>query len=305
METRVQQQRKSDRDTLSGKKIGLVGKGGAGKSTIVVLLAEALGQAGYPVCVLDADSTNMGLHRAFGIEQAPRPLLDFFGGMVFSGGAVTCPVDDPTPLEHATIRLNDLPGEYWVQADRGVILLAAGKLATQGVGAGCDGPIAKIARDIRVELDGRQPVTLVDFKAGFEDSARGVVVGLDRLIGVIDPTVTSLNLAADLKAMVDQFKSGRLPATRHLENPELVELANCMFRETPMTGVDFVLNRVPDEDTAYIMRRALVDHGIEPIAVIRDDPDVARSWLKGTRVNGFGARRDIKNMAESLYMAFP
>jgi hypothetical protein len=43
--------------------------------------------------VLDADSTNIGLAQALGIEQPPAPLLDYFGG-----GAVTYPMDDPVPL---------------------------------------------------------------------------------------------------------------------------------------------------------------------------------------------------------------
>ncbi len=49
---------------LMGERIGILGKGGAGKSTLVVLLACVLRRRGYPVCVLDADSTNIGLHRA-------------------------------------------------------------------------------------------------------------------------------------------------------------------------------------------------------------------------------------------------
>lgn len=84
-------------------------KGESGKSTIIVLLARALAQRGYQVCVLDADSTNVGLHQALGVKSMPRPLLDYFGGMVFSGGAVTCPVGDPTLLTGAEITLDKLP----------------------------------------------------------------------------------------------------------------------------------------------------------------------------------------------------
>ena len=76
---------------------GSLASGGAGKTTSVVLIARALAQAGYTACIFDADSTNIGVHQALGVHQPPAPLIDYFGGMIFNGGPVTCPVDDPTP----------------------------------------------------------------------------------------------------------------------------------------------------------------------------------------------------------------
>ena len=81
--------------------MGVFGKGGSGKSTFVALLAQVLQEKGYEVCVVDADSTNEGMSQALGVELSPRPLIDYYGGMVFGGGAVTCPVDDPTRLLRA------------------------------------------------------------------------------------------------------------------------------------------------------------------------------------------------------------
>jgi CO dehydrogenase nickel-insertion accessory protein CooC1 len=76
---------------LAGKRIGVFGKGGCGKSTAVVLLAKALADSGYEVCVLDADSTNIGLHRALGLDESPVSLIEHFGGTVFSGGLIPPP----------------------------------------------------------------------------------------------------------------------------------------------------------------------------------------------------------------------
>ena len=164
---------------LSGMRLGLFGKGGAGKSTVTVLLARSLAHMGYRPVVLDADSTNIGITRALGAGDGPQTLIDHFGGLVFSGGAVTCPVDDPTPLAGAELDLDRLPTRFLGHTPLGIRVLVGGKMGDLGPGAGCDGPIAKVARDVRVRSDDDNPLLLVDFKAGFEDSARGVLTGLD------------------------------------------------------------------------------------------------------------------------------
>ena len=74
-----------------------------------------------------------------------------------------------------------------------------------GPGAGCDGPIAKIARDVRIRVSGENPLTLLDFKAGFEDSARGVLTGLDWILVVVDPTTAALQMAVHLQQMMKKI----------------------------------------------------------------------------------------------------
>jgi CO dehydrogenase maturation factor len=288
---------------LSGKRIGVFGKGGAGKSTVVVLLAKALEDRGYKVCVLDADSTNVGFHQALGLDKSPASLMDYFGGTVFSGGAVTCPVDDPTLLAGAEISLDKLPQRYYVKTQDGMVLLTAGKIGDQGPGAGCDGPVSKIARDLRINRGGERVVTLVDFKAGFEDSARGVLTSLDWVIVVVDPTNAAIQMAADMRHMVDQIKAGVLPATGHLKDPELVEAANRVFREANIRGVLSVLNKVRNEEMGNYMRRRLKEKGMEPIGVIHEAPSIAMAWLKGTSLEGVETHKDAESIVEKLEVA--
>jgi CO dehydrogenase maturation factor len=285
---------------LTDTRIGILGKGGSGKSTVTLLLARALQEHGYEVCVLDADSTNLGLHQALGLDTCPVPLVDYFGGMVFSGGLVTCPVDDPFPLQGADVSFDDLPGEYYARSSGGILFLAAGKIASQGPGAGCDGPVAKIARDLRIHGYGANPVTLVDFKAGFEDSARGAITSLDWAIVVIDPTNAAIQMASDMVNMVQQMKAGVLPATQHLESPELVEIANMLFRESNIKDVLFVLNRVHDEDMEDYVRSKLRERDITPIGAILEDPSIAMAWLKGMPLEGAEGSKEVERIVEQL-----
>jgi CO dehydrogenase maturation factor len=285
---------------LKGKRIGVFGKGGAGKSTITVLLARALREREYSVCVMDADSTNMGLSQAFDIPRTPRSLIDHFGGMVFSGGRVTCPVDDPIPLAGAEIELESLQSEYYAKSPDGIVLFVAGKIGDQGPGAGCDGPVAKVARDFRIYVQGEAPVTLVDFKAGFEDTARGVLTGLDSAIIVVDPTVASVELAANMKRMVEQIRADVLPATAHLEDPVLIAWANRFFVEASIENVWYVLNRIQNAEEEGYLRQRLAEKGIEPISVIYQSPSISLSWLKGMSIRSDDAQNQIRGLLDKL-----
>lgn len=285
---------------LAGLRIGVIGKGGSGKSTLVALLARMLVRRGYDVVVLDADSTNVGLHRALGIDELPAPLLEYFGGSVFSGGAVTCPVDDPTALSAATVDLPDLADRYTRRSPDGIWLLVAGKLAELGAGAGCDGPIAKITRDLEVRLLSSHQVMLVDLKAGFEDSARGVLVRLDGAIMVVDPTIVAVRMAVALTHLVDEIHEGALPATRHLADADLVAVANRLYSRARIRDVFVVVNKIADEDTERVLRRALAANGVSVTGVLHEDAGLARAWLLGEVLDGRALDPDVERIVDRI-----
>ena len=289
--------------SLSGMKIGIFGKGGSGKSTVTVLLAKALRSGGYEVCVLDADSTNVGICNAIGTEAPRMTLIEHFGGMVFFGGLVTCPVDDPTRLPGAELFLDLMPPDLISRSEEGIYLLTAGKMGHRGAGAGCDGPIAKIARDLRVRMTGEDPVTLVDFKAGFEDSARGVVAGLDWAVVVVDPTRAALQMAFDMKDTVEKLKTGLKPATAHLESAELVDMANRIYGEADLGGVLCVLNRVPNAETEEYLRHELAVAGLEAAAAIPADQRIADAWLKGSAIDARWVHEAMMPIVDALEIA--
>lgn len=184
---------------LSGKRILVCGKGGSGKSTLVTFMARALHQKAYEVLVLDGDASNPeGLVRSLfgrGVEEEPRPLIEFFGGV----DVVTCPVDDPSPLtrfgdsspvpENRINLASEIGPEYYLRNDA-VTLFQVGKIETYG--QGCDGPLEKVVRDFMVE---GEAVNLIDIKAGVEHFGRKVPEHMDIILGVLDCTRESISIA--------------------------------------------------------------------------------------------------------------
>ena len=285
---------------LDGKRIGILGKGGSGKSTAAALLAKALRARGYDLCVLDADSTNVGLHQALGLGKPPVSLIDYFGGTVFSGGAVTCPVDDPMLLARSEISLDEIPDDYYSRNREGIFFLVAGKIGDKGPGAGCDGPISKITRDLKIKKSGKALLTLIDIKAGLEDPARGVITSLDQAVVVVDPSTASIQVAADIKNVVARIKSGELPATRHLDKPELVEMANRIFLNAKIKSVLVILNKIKNKETESYLRAKLKKEGIEPAGTIRQDGSISLSWLRGEPIDAVKAGKDAEKLVERL-----
>ena len=284
---------------LSEKRIGVFGKGGSGKTTLAILLAKALLSENYQVVFIDADSTNTGISRLLGFEKSPKPLLDFFGGMVFSGGKVTCPVDDPKMLEDSNISIRSLPPDYFSQ-NNGMTLFIAGKIGNKGPGAGCDGPIAKIARDFNIHFEDQLPVTILDFKAGFEDSARGVITNLDWAIVVVDPTIASIEMASDMENMVARIKAGELPATEHLESKDLVSAANQLFNKARIKGVLTVMNKVENRDIENYLSSELLKVGVEPISTIPFDQLVSESCLRGKPLDSSICKTELEEIIKKL-----
>jgi len=300
VETRLDNAMNEQHRILAGQRIGLFGRGGSGKSTCAVLLAKVLAKAGYAVCVVDADSTNEGLPQALGADRTPESLLAWFGGTVFSGGPVTCPVDDPLPLAGARLRAGQLPGQYVARTPDGIRVFQAGKIGLLGPGAGCDGPMTKIARDFAFEPEGMAPVTIVDFKAGAEDASRGVITSLDWIVVVLDPSYAGIRAAATMKTMLDQMRAGYLPATQHLASPEQADVIRRAYREARTKGALYVLNKVPDAETERLMRQRLLESQIEALASIREDPGLRRSWLHGECLQSAAAEAEAAKIVRAL-----
>ncbi|MDQ6649960.1 MAG: AAA family ATPase [Actinomycetota bacterium] len=173
-------------------KIGVVGKGGVGKTTVSGLLARAYAEAGRRVVAIDTDSNpNLGLSLGLTLEQTeavpvlPRTVL------VGSGGGA------PPAAE--------LVAEYGRPTPAGPVLLSAIKVAAAGAGCTCSGhaTVRSLLADALADTD----VTLVDMEAGLEHLSRsgGTLAHADVLVVVCEPTRKSVLTAARTAALAAEL----------------------------------------------------------------------------------------------------
>ncbi|MFC1829407.1 P-loop NTPase [Thermodesulfobacteriota bacterium] len=175
-------------------KIIICGKGGSGKSTLAALIAVSLKHRGYSVLLVDADESNLGLHRRMGISH-PESLLANFGGKkgyrekvssAFPPGAGVAPFDKK-------IRISEIP-EACVARANGIRLLVIGKIHHFGEGCAC--PMGAISRMILSQLViEKNEIVLIDTAAGVEHFGRRIDAEGDLILGVVDPTFESFVLA--------------------------------------------------------------------------------------------------------------
>ncbi len=183
-------------------KILICGKGGSGKSTITTLLARALNEAGKQVLVVDADESNLCLHRLLG-ARLPEILMDALGGRKgvkaqLNPGSEARP---ETMLLKDPMTLADIPEACLADA-AGVKLLVVGKIRSFGEGCAC--MIGNISKTILNRLQEKEnEIVLIDAEAGLEHFGRRVNAGCDLILCVVDPTFESVALSDAVRQMAD------------------------------------------------------------------------------------------------------
>ncbi len=184
-------------------KIIVCGKGGSGKSTLTALIANALKNRSYHVLVIDADESNLGLHRLMGVSH-PLPILDSLGGKkgFREKMAPAFPQASGDGLFKDRMEIDDLPEKCVAHAD-GIRLIAIGKIHEFGEGCAC--PMGALSRLILPKLNIKEnEVVIIDTAAGVEHFGRGIDAAGDIILGIIDPTYESLTLAKKMQGMAAQ-----------------------------------------------------------------------------------------------------
>jgi CO dehydrogenase maturation factor len=197
------------------------GKGGAGKSTVVALLAKEIAGRKHKVLIIDSDESNVGLHSRLGMQK-PEDFMNYFGGkkVLF---AKTKDLKDRW-------RLDDLPGEY--VTERGNIrLLSMGKIYQFGEGCAC--PINALSSTFLEILDlGDGEFLIADTDAGIEHFGRGVEKGIDILLVVIDPSRESILMAEKVTELGREADKPVHYILNRINGPETEEfILNAIDRE--------------------------------------------------------------------------
>jgi len=237
-------------------KIAIVGKGGAGKTTLAAALARALARGGRSVVAVDADPDG-NLASALGVppERTPEPVAGMRELVLERTGAR----DEGWGLMFKlNPKVDDLPGRFSVDAD-GVKLLVLGTVETGGKGCMCpEGAVLKALMQhllLRIKED-----VVLDMEAGLEHMGRASASGVDAMIAVVEPGMRSIRTAARVRALASDIGVERVLVVMNRVSGEAQReaLAAHVDRELKRTRVLGVLPHSPALARADLEGRSVV-----------------------------------------------
>lgn len=195
-------------------KLGIVGKGGVGKTTVSGLLARGFEATGRRVIAVDTDSNpNLGLSLGLTLgETEAVPVIP--RNLVVGGG---------------TIATDVLLREYARDTPAGVQLLSAMRVDQAGAGCTC-GHHAAVRSLLGRTLEDHADVAIVDMEAGLEHLSRsgGTLAHADILVVVMEPSRKSVVTAARTQALADELG---IPRTFALGNKARLPADAAFFAE--------------------------------------------------------------------------
>ena len=235
-------------DNGSALKLGIVGKGGVGKTTTAALIAKAYAERGRRVVGIDTDSNpNLGLSLGLSFEDTeavpvlPRSLI------VGRGGDVT---------------VGELVATYGRPTPAGVTLLSAIRVTEAGAGCTCAGH-ATVRSLLSEAMDLDADVTIVDMEAGLEHLSRsgGTLAHADVLLMVMEPSRKSVITAARTRDLAEELGISRV------------------------YGLG---NKARDQEDVAFFEAACADEGVELAGVLPYTAGVRDADRAGVAVTGVG-----------------
>ena len=160
-------------------KIGVVGKGGVGKTTLSALLARSLADRGRRVLAVDTDSNpNLGL--SLGLDPSATEALPTVPRSIVVGS-------------RGDLTVGELMADYAAATPSGVTVMSALRVTEAAAGCTCGGH-ATVRSLLGEALDTETDDTIVDMEAGIEHLSRsgGTLAHADVLVLVMEPSLKAV-----------------------------------------------------------------------------------------------------------------
>ncbi len=236
-------------------RIGVAGKGGAGKTTVSATMARLFARRGYDVNALDGDP-NPNFAAALGLPPGEIARLT----RVPREGVLEERIGpDQEASLHLTRPFEDVVKEYGAIGPDGVRMLTMTGLL--GAGRGCICGQHSAVRGFVDDLGATRPedITILDTEASIEHLSRGTVGSVDALLVVVEPYFRALET---LGRTVPLARELGIPATYVVANKVRSDWDESTIREYSDRLEVEVLGMVPfDEAVAQADRdnRSLID----------------------------------------------
>lgn len=176
-------------------KIGVVGKGGVGKTTLSALLARSLAERGRRVLAVDTDSNpNLGL--SLGLDAYQTEALPTVPRSIVVG-------------TRGDLTVAELMADYAAETPSGVSVMSALRVTEAAAGCTCGGH-ATVRSLLGEALDTETDDTIVDMEAGIEHLSRsgGTLAHADVLVLVMEASLKAVITARRTIALARELGIG-------------------------------------------------------------------------------------------------
>lgn len=227
--------KKDINEGYGGKEVlAVVGKGGAGKTTLIATMVKILSTNGSKLLAIDADPS---ISLTYALGANPKGTI---------GELKTRLVEDPRAqreIGDKHIR-NVIMDEALINLNR-IDLLVLG----QAEGPGCHCGINELLKFGIESLSQKYKITLIDCEAGIEQINRRVINSVTTLIMISDATMKGFRTAVYLKRIADKYGVQEGCRTGLVINKAIKGVAELKEKAREM-GLD-IIGLIPvDEDVA-------------------------------------------------------